>query len=331
MLELTTSNAAEYLSSQWGYDRSSLSIEPLGGGVSNTVLLVETRESRFILKQSLGKLQVEQDWFADRERIFRESDGIRALAPHLPAGSVPVILFEDRENCLYAMTSAPRDAHTWKSLLMGGQIDLQMAETVARMQGVMISVGMSDTGLARKFSDQTVFDQLRLDPYYRYTASRYPDLAGAFERLIEYCSRERLSLVHGDWSPKNFLVGGERVMAIDFEVIHFGDPAFDTAFLLNHMALKAFYLPERADDFRAAAEHYWRTLTRELPVNLSEFEARTVRHLGGLLLARVDGKSPAEYIRQEQLRQRIRAAARGLMLNPPASLMDAIMRVTSWD
>ena len=329
MLDLTTSNAAEYLSSRWGYDRSSLSIESLGGGVSNTVLLVEARENRFIVKQSLGKLRVEQDWFADRERIFRESEAIRALAPHLPVGSVPDILFEDRENCLYAMTAAPRGAQTWKSLLMQGQIDLRTVETVARMQGVMISVSMADAGLARKFSDQTVFDQLRLDPYYRFTASRHPDLSTAFESLIEYCSRERLSLVHGDWSPKNFLVGDESVMAIDFEVIHFGDPAFDTAFILNHMALKSLCLPERASDFRAAAEHYWRTLTRELPVNLREFEARTVRHLGGLLLARVDGKSPVEYVSEEPMRQRIRAVARSLILDPPESLMDSIMRVTS--
>ncbi len=299
----------------------------MGGGVSNTVLLVETPAQRFVLKQALGKLQVEQDWFSDRERIFRESAGIQALAPHLPNGSVPGILFEDRENCLYAMTAAPKGAQTWKSLLMNGTVEETVAWRVAEMQAVMIRISHDDTALAKAFGDQTVFGQLRLDPYYRTTALRHADLKPFFDSLAEKYPSRRISLVHGDWSPKNFLVEGDQVMAIDFEVIHFGDPAFDCAFLLNHLLMKSFHLPARAGEFARLADVYWRELTRGLPVDTAQLELRTLRHLGGLLMARIDGKSPAEYLKEDTVRQQVREAARRLILNSPPSIREVFWRV----
>ena len=166
------------------------------------------------------------------------------------------------------------------------------------------------------FGDQTVFDQLRLDPYYRFTASRHPDLADRFDALIRNCGQRRCALVHGDWSPKNFLLDGAAVMAIDFEVIHFGDPSFDAAFLLNHLLLKSFYRPQWRDQYREAALRFWRTLAQPA----GWFEPATIEHLGGLLLARIDGKSPAEYIRSEDLKKSIRRFARKLILDPPASI-----------
>jgi len=326
LLELSSSNAAEYLSSRWGYDPAALSVRPLGGGVSNTVLLVETPGQRFVLKQALGKLQVEQDWFSDRERIFRESAGIQVLAPHLPNGSVPGIVFEDRQNRLFAMTAAPEGAQTWKSLLMNGAAVDAVARRIAAIQAVMIRISHENTALAEAFGDQTVFGQLRLDPYYRTTALRHPDLKPFFDSLAGEYPDRRISLVHGDWSPKNFLVDGDEVMAIDFEVIHFGDPAFDCAFLLNHLLLKSFHLPARAAELAHLAGVYWRELTRDLPVDTAQLEFRTLRHLGGLLMARIDGKSPAEYLKEEAVRQQVREAARHLILNSPPSIKEVFRR-----
>ena len=181
--------------------------------------------------------------------------------------------------------------------------------------------------LAETFGDQKFFGQLRLDPYYRSTASRHPDLKPFFDSLVEEYPNRRISLVHGDWSPKNFLVHGDTVMAIDFEVIHFGDPAFDCAFFLNHLLLKSFHLPVRTGDFARLANVYWRELTGELPLDTVELEHRTLRHLGGLLLARIDGKSPVEYLKDQAVRQRVRGAARRLILNRPPSIQEAFERL----
>jgi len=317
LFDLDITTAAEYLRSR-GIDPAGAGITELGGGVSNTVLLVESNSRRFILKQALGKLRVADDWFSDRDRIFRESSAMRWAAPHLPAGSLPEILFEDRENFLFAMTAAPAEAQTWKSLLMQGVFDMGTAERIARIQAAIVRASWRNPDSERLFGDQTVFDQLRLDPYYRTTAARHPDLAPHFDRLIRESSGRGVSLVHGDWSPKNFLVSRDAVMAIDFEVTHFGDPAFDAGFLLNHLLLKSFYRPEWSRALAGLALRYWDVYRAGIPADGDWIETATLAHLGCLMLARIDGKSPAEYIKAPSLREQIRGFARNLILAPPA-------------
>ena len=187
------------------------------------------------------------------------------------------------------MSAAPVRSASWKDLLLDGEILVETAERVGELLAGMGSVSWRDASWEREFGDQTIFDQLRIDPYYRATARRHPDLAPLSARLIEESAARRVCLTHGDWSPKNFLVDGPRVMAIDFEVIHFGDPAFDTAFLLNHLLLKSFYRPEWADLYAAAAARFWQTYLDGVPRE-SWIEPATLQHLGWLMLARVDGK-----------------------------------------
>jgi 5-methylthioribose kinase len=321
LFDLQADNAADYLRAR-GMAGDDARITELGGGVSNTVLLVEADDRRFVLKQALGKLRVEDDWFSDRERVFRESAAMRWLRPHLPAGSLPEILFEDRENCLFAMTAGPRDAENWKTLLMRGEVNAGVARTIGGILAKMVSATWRDPEAERAFGDQTVFDQLRLDPYYRTTAARHPDLKPQFERLVRESSSRRVSLVHGDWSPKNFLLSAGAVMAIDFEVTHFGDPAFDSAFLLNHLLLKSFYRPAWSAAFGRAARAFWEACCAGVPTECSWIEPATLSHLGCLLLARVDGKSPAEYITDPALRTRVREFARQLILAPPDHVAD---------
>ena len=308
MFELSASNAADYL----GYPCTATL---LGGGVSNTVVLVETTGGRFILKQSLGKLKVEQDWFSDRRRIFREASAMRQLKPLLPPGAVPDILFEDRANYLFAMSAAPEPCMPWKDVLLEGDIRLETAEAAARILGAMISRTRNNEAMEVEFGDQTIFHELRIDPYYRATALRHPDLALYFQQLISDSGGRRYSLVHGDWSPKNLLVSNT-LMAIDFEVIHFGDPSFDAAFLLNHLLLKSFHRPEWRSGYFSAARRFWEALISSFDPE-DWFESATVAHLGALLLARIDGKSPAEYIRDAGLKNEIRGYARQLIRDQP--------------
>jgi 5-methylthioribose kinase len=176
------------------------------------------------------------------------------------------------------------------------------------------------------FCNQIVFDQLRFDLYYRTTASRHPDLRPQFEKLLGESALRRVSLVHGDWSPKNFLVSPAGVMAIDFEVIHFGDPSFDSAFLLNHLLLKSFHRPEWSAKFATLAGKVWEVYRAGLPPGCDWIEPATLSHLGCLLLARIDGKSPAEYITEPALQARVRQFGRRLISSPPAHVADVFER-----
>jgi 5-methylthioribose kinase len=326
VFELTAANAGDYLRHRPEIPPENWRITPLGGGVSNTVLLVESAGRRFVLKQALAKLRVQEDWFADRRRILRECAAMRLLAPHLPAGAVPEILFEDAENCLFAMSAAPAEARTWKAMLLAGDTGAATAERVAAILAAMIRLSWASPDWEGRFGDQTAFDQLRLDPYYRFTAARHPDLGAHFEARIDLARRRR-SLVHGDFSPKNFLVAGDWVTAIDFEVIHYGDPSFDAAFLLNHLVLKSFYRPQWAAEYARLGRRFFEIAAAALPAGAEEFEADTCRHLGCLLLARIDGKSPAEYIQDDALRARIRRFARRLIVEPPQTVASVFERI----
>ncbi|MGH9162980.1 MAG: phosphotransferase family protein [Vicinamibacteraceae bacterium] len=320
--ELNTESARTYLRTRLGALPASLTVTAPGGGVSNVVLLVESEQERFILKQALAKLRVHDDWFSDRDRIFRESTALRRLNRLLPEGAIPRVLFEDRANYLFAMSAAPRGAPTWKDQLMAGHIDPETAAEVARLLGALMAGTWNRAEYRDAFGDQTVFDQLRIDPYYRTTVSRHPDLGDFFADLIRESGARRVAVVHGDWSPKNILVSGDRVMVIDFEVVHFGDPAFDAAFLLNHLLIKSVYLAHWRSELLGAALRFWTGLRASLPAEAAWFESATIRHLGALLLARVDGKSPVEYVEDEAMKQQLRGLARRLILEPPRSVAE---------
>jgi 5-methylthioribose kinase len=307
-----------------------INIRELGGGVSNVVLLVEKPGTgeRWVVKQSLGKLRVKDDWRAGRERIFREAESIQKLQAVLPAGCVPQVLHIDRQNFIFIMTAALPGSVTWKELLLCGEADPDVAQEVGKLLAAMLGASRQDPDFQRAFADRTAFDQLRIDPYYRTTASRCPAVAPALQSLIRDSQAIRTALVHGDYSPKNILVSGKSILLIDFEAAHWGDPAFDSGFLLNHLVLKAFHQPRFLERYLDAARAFWSALVGGMGSGgTTQFEAMTVRHLGALMLARIDGKSPVEYIQNEQTQCRVRRAARRILLDPPQQLSVALGEV----
>jgi len=278
-----------------------------------------------VVKQSLEKLRVKDDWRSERGRIFREAEAIRALSPVLGSETLPKIVHVGLEDYLFVMTAAPRGSVTWKEALLAGQVDLGVARRAGKLLALMIAASQRDSSFQAAFAERAVFDQLRIAPYYRTTAARHPDVRRPMEKLIEDTWKIRTALVHGDYSPKNLLVHDDGIFLIDFEVVHWGDPAFDAAFLLNHLFLKAFHQPQHAGAYFSAAREFWGELVRaaaEAP--RAEFENMTMRHLGALMLARIDGKSPVEYIRHETTKERVRAFSKRLVLEGMQLLEDTM-------
>ncbi len=313
MLQLDPGNAAEYLAARGFPLRGA--ITPLGGGVSNTVLLAETTHGRLVVKQALERLRVAEEWLSDPARTLREAAALLDVAGVLPPGAVPAIAFLDEANYVYAMEAAPPGAQDWKTLLLAGEIDPAVAAQIGQLLAQQIAGTRSAGPWQERYGDQRVFDELRLDPYYRFTAARHPDLAPYFTQAIARCQEQATSLVHGDWSPKNMLIAGGRPMLIDYEVVHYGDAAFDAAFCLNHLLLKSFHRPQWRNQYAAAAAAFWRAASAEV-------SAEGVKlHLGCLLLARIDGKSPAEYLHDET-KPILRGLARDILVAPPRDVLD---------
>jgi aminoglycoside phosphotransferase (APT) family kinase protein len=328
---LTPENLPDYLAKRGLVPKpGSVSIRELGGGVSNIVLLVGWTDSsgaarRWVVKQSLDKLRVKDEWRSDRERIFREAEAIRALRPALGDSALPEVVDVDREKFAFIMTAAPAGSVVWKEALLQGSVDLGVARGAGVLLALLINTSRRDLQLRNRFPDRQVFDQLRVDPYYRTTAARHPDVAPALRSLIEDSWNVRTALVHGDYSPKNMLVREGNIFLIDFEVVHWGDPAFDAGFLLNHLFLKALYQPQFASSYFEAVREFSRALESQLEGEpWADFEVLTLRHLGGLMLARIDGKSPVEYIREEGTKNRVRSVAKRILQEPPKTIEEVI-------
>lgn len=327
MLEIDADTATAWVRRTLGCAPDN--VVPLSGGVSSTVLLVECAGRRLVLKQALPQLRVTAEWFCDQTRAMRESAALKHLASVLPPGAVPEVIAEDPASFAFLMTAAPSGTETWKSRLMRGLCEVEVAEEQAVLMARIFYWSRSSAELAARFADIEIFHQLRVDAYYRYTAERHADLRDYFQALSADCHASPTCLVHGDWSPKNILTDGARTMVIDWECVHFGTAAFDPAFLLNHLLLKSFYLPGRAGEFAELGIRFWQTLIREAP-EYAALEDKILMHWAGLLLARIDGKSPVEYITESASKEALRRLARDLMRTPAASVAAVFDRSLGW-
>jgi 5-methylthioribose kinase len=304
-------------------------IQNLAGGVSNRTVLVERPNGEaWVLKQALKKLRVAVEWYSSPERIHREALGMRWLAQLAPPGASTRLLFEDHASHILAMEAVPQPHENWKTMLLAGQLHTGHVEQFGYLLGTVHRAAYQRREqLAAAFSDRSFFETLRIEPYYVYTWTQIPETAQFYDALISETRARRLTLVHGDYSPKNILVYQGRLVLLDHEVIHFGDPAFDLGFALSHLLSKAHYVQAKRTAFAAAAGTYWRAYRAalgDLPWS-SDLEARTVRHALGCLLARVAGRSTLEYLSDEQ-RARQRSVAIELMTQPPVTVADLAER-----
>lgn len=299
----TIVNVKEYLIKAGIADKADEPVvENLRGGVSSSVWKIVLNNNCCVMKQALAKLKVEEDWFSDVERIYREHEVMEALHDFVPKGAIPTVLHVDYNNHIYMMTCAEEEAQTWKDILMKENFSLSVAENAAYLLREMHQHSNSmDAGNKAKFQDQKYFIQLRVDPFHHYLMQKYPELSSSIQKLIDEVTIQKTCLVHGDFSPKNMLVEkDDNIVLIDFEVAHWGNPVFDLAYCIGHLMLKGWYLKKHMEILKLT-EVFLTVYGREVN-NL-------IPHLGLMLLARIDGKSPVNYIREENMKNAIRKVA----------------------
>lgn len=300
-----------------------LALQPLAGGVSSDIWRVDLPGRRVCVKRALPRLRVAQLWEAPIERNRYERLWLQAASAAAP-GAAPRVLAWDDAHGLFAMEYL--DFPVWKARLAAGQADAgfaaQVGSTLAAIHGATAARAEIESG----FATDAIFHAIRLEPYLLATALRHPDLAAVLKNLSERTANAKRCLVHGDVSPKNILVGGEGPahfpIFLDAECAWYGDPAFDLAFCLNHLLLKCVWVPRARADFLACfdslARSYLAAAAWEAP---SALQARAATLLPGLLLGRIDGKSPVEYLDEPQ-RGRVRGIARNMLFHPVSTLKE---------
>lgn len=299
----------------------------LTGGVSSGIYRVDLRSGSYCVKQALRQLKVAKEWLVPVERVFSEIAWLQVVDRIVP-GSVPRVLGQDEASKSFVMPFLGPEFRNWKAQLLAGEVDAEVARAVGDMLGRIHAATADDAVLAHRFATDDNFHALRLEPYLLETARVHPDLAPRLRAIVQRTAATRRVLVHGDVSPKNILVGSRGPVLLDAECAWFGDPAFAVAFCLNHFLLKAAHLPQHGRallaSFSAFTDAYRPHVQWEAAAPL---EARVATLLPGLLLARVDGKSPVEYL-QEPQREAVRGAAIALLQDAPSSLDTIAVRWT---
>lgn len=309
---------------------AGLTVTPLTGGVSSDIVRIELADGReFCAKRALSQLKVKSDWRAPVERNHYEIAWLRRAGAIMP-GAAPTVFAEDRARGIALLEYLPPDDYVlWKTELLAGHANPDIPVAVAEALGRIHRATLDDAGDAEAFRTDHLIEALRLDPYLRFTASRHPQLGQAILAVLDNTMRNKRALVHGDVSPKNILVSrrdGHPVL-LDAECAWFGDPAFDAAFCLNHLILKAVHMRALTSALLAQAAAFADTWLGHFPAaERPAIEARTAALLPCLMLARVDGKSPVEYLGAAD-QSRVRNIAVPLIVSPPAGLRSVLAAV----
>lgn len=289
----------------------------LDGGVSSDIRVITGDHGRLVVKRALHRLRVAANWPADPRRSGIEVRALRVARELLGAEHVPEVLWERPEQHAFGMQAIDPRMRNWKTDLIGGRVDLRTAWASGMLLRRLHAGSAARADLRTSFADLTNFHELRIVPYFERVAASRPAVAAAVAGVIDAMAERRSVLVHGDYSPKNMLVDGDQIVILDFEVAHWGDPSFDVAFCLSHLLLKRFRQGADVNAFSAAIMRFLDGYEAEAVAFIDD--SHVARVLGCLLLARIDGDSPVDYLNQLDA-ETVRHYAMALLLDPPASL-----------
>ncbi|RZP73075.1 aminoglycoside phosphotransferase family protein [Vibrio vulnificus] len=280
---------------------------PLTGGVSCEIFLIEDGPKRYVAKRALAQLKVAEEWLADPSRNKYEQRYLKYVGETYPDW-VPAILNSFEDDNLFVMEFFPERFLDWKKYLLAGELDNTVAQNIGQALGAIHAMSWGDEQAQKWFDSDKNFHELRLSPYFEFMQAKHPALSGQIEALIQKIASSKRCLVHGDFSPKNILVAGTDIKIVDCEVAWYGDPCFDIGFLLHHLLIKSLHFDDARFIELAAAfvSGYRVALGEEKYQQLSELHIVEVTLM--LMLARIDGKSPVEYLSNEQkvsIRQRV--------------------------
>ena len=298
---------------------------PLAGGVSSDIWRVCLPNKTVCVKRALARLKVAADWQAPTERNIYEWEWFNFVHKNFPRIVPRPVAHDSRMQMLAMEFLEPKDFKVWKTELLKGETDAAFAAEAGQYLGKIHARSAFDRKIAETFATDRLFYALRIEPYLLATAEKYPGIAPQIKDIADETFSSKIALVHGDVSPKNILIGRANPVFLDAETAWFGDPAFDLAFCLNHFLLKAAFLPQFAKGFKHCFKSFAEGYLNEVNWESREgIEARAARLLPVLHLARIDGKSPVEYITDELLKNSIRQTAINLIENPKSRLSEII-------
>jgi aminoglycoside phosphotransferase (APT) family kinase protein len=296
------------------------SVTPLTGGVASDIVLVEFGDRKVCAKFALEKLRVAADWHAPVHRNRAEYRWLEAAGRVAPQAVPKLYGWSPRENGFAMEYLSGPEIYLWKAAMLAGQAPRGEAPAVGALLGRIHAAATAPGFDASPFHNRDDFRALRIEPYLIFMAEKHPDLKAGILALADALYEAEIALVHGDVSPKNIILRSQGPVLLDAECATMGDPAFDVAFCLNHLVLKAVHVTQLRGALLDAVGQFWAAYASAVSWEpAAALEARVTRLLPALMLARVDGKSPVEYLTDDG-RVTVREAGRRLFAAHPPTL-----------
>lgn len=331
-MSLVPSETLDWLRQRgWLARESEDGVIPLTGGVSSSVWRIDGPRGSVCVKQSLSQLKVARQWLAPKKRTLYEYRWLQ-YARHCLPDFVPEILDYDSVTQTLVLEYLPSNTYTlWKPELLAGRSIAYVSESLGQNLGRLHRVAAADPRIAEDFDSVDLFEALRLAPYFRALEEPYPDLKDSLCALIHSLEKHRRTLVHGDVSPKNIFAAPKGAVLLDAECATLGDPAFDVAMLLSHLFLKCAYRPKQVSVYCDEAKTFWQRYVSEVDWEpQAAIERRVCALIPAFMLARLDGKSPVEYLSDAAKSTIVRPWAVQGVLEPEHQLWTCLHRWESW-
>lgn len=295
-------------------------VQPLTGGVASDIARVDIKGRSYCVKFALPKLRVEADWQVPVHRNRAEYEWLSFARSVAPA-SAPQLFGHSEKLHGFAMEFIYGDGkYLWKQAMLSGTSAGEEAGAVADVLAKIHLASMQPDFNRTAFENRDDFFSIRLEPYLIHTANCHAGIAGRLHDLAARFHASEIGLVHGDVSPKNIMIDRGVPILLDAECATMGDPAFDVAFCLNHLVIKALHLPASRERLLDAVTDFWASYVHHVEWEPPrQLESRVLEILPALMLGRVDGKSPVEYLDTSE-QQNLRALSIPLILDPPTEL-----------
>ena len=288
-------------------NKKILEIKRLKGGVSCEVYKAKTIKNTYCIKRALPKLLVKKDWYVKTNRIKYEYLWLKHCKKLLPKSIPKIYKFDEKSKYLILEYLNEKKFLNLKSEFLKGKINYKLINKIGKNLSI-IHNNSTKKNIEKKFSPNfRNFYDLRLDAYFNEVKRVHPNLSSFVNNINKQYKENRTTLVHGDMSPKNILFYKNEIKFLDAETSNFGDPVFDVVFFTNHLLIKSIYLPNKKNQFLKAYKNFIDTyISNSNCEDKKFFFRRCLNMIPLMLIARVDGKSPVEYVTSVKMKNEIR-------------------------
>ena len=291
-----------------------INVEPLKGGVSCEIYKVDTTTNSYCIKKALKKLRVEKDWYADPIRSYYEYLWLKKTKKILPSSIPEVISYNRMKNYLIIEYLNMSRYSNLKEDLLKGKVDLDNLNKIAKKL-LYIHKNLKSNYNKKIFQTHNFnFIKLRINPYLLELNKTYPELKKYINETVNLLRNNQHTVIHADFTPKNILVSKNKQIILDAETANYGDPSFDIVSLINHLIIKLLFVNKNKKNFVLALKKIFNTYHSNVTwEEKQDIIKRSLTLLPLMMLARVDGKSPVEYIKNNNEKNKLRRIALDLI------------------